>query len=255
MKKIQTYVVDDEAPARKRIVELLAREPDIELAGQFEGGGQALAAISRAVPDLLFLDVQMPELDGFSVHAQLPLSPRPITVFVTAYDTYALEAFEVNALDYLLKPFSDERFEATLGRVRERLRWREREELGEKFLALATEGGAKRAHPERLTVKSSGRVVFVDVADIDWVEAAGVYVTIHEDGREHLLRESLASLEGRLDPARFARIHRSALVAIDRVGEIRIDDHGTCRAILRNGTSLRLSRRHRLELEERLSLP
>jgi two-component system LytT family response regulator len=253
MKPIRTFVVDDEAPARKRIVELLAREPDVEIAGEFEGGADALAAISRAVPDLLFLDVQMPDVDGFSVHERLPSSPRPVVVFVTAYDTYALDAFEVNALDYLLKPFSDERFEATLGRIRERLRAREREALAEKFLSLASDNTAESLLPERLAVRSTGRVVFVDVADIDWVEAAGVYVTIHEGGREHLLRESLASLEGKLDAARFARIHRSALVALDRVSEIHTDDKGTCRAVLRNGTSLPLSRRHKLELEERLN--
>jgi two-component system LytT family response regulator len=253
MRPIRTFVVDDEAPARQRIVELLAREPDIEIAGEYPGGGEALEAVSRSVPDLLFLDVQMPDVDGFTVHERLPKSPRPITIFVTAYDRYALEAFEVNAFDYLLKPFSDERFEAALGRVRERLRSREREALGEKVLALAAKAAPAPSTLHRLAVRSAGRVVFIDVDAIDWVEASGVYVTLHEGGREHLLRESLASLEAKLDGTKFARIHRSALVALDRVSEIRMDGKGTCRAVLRNGTSLRLGRRYRLELEERLN--
>ncbi len=251
MNRIRAFVVDDEPPARRRLVELLEREPDIEVGGTFAAGAEALAAIAKEPPDLLFLDVQMPGLDGFQLLDRVEPDRRPIIVFVTAYDAYALKAFEVRALDYLLKPFSDERFDATLARARERVRSREREALGEKVLAIV---GAPHARPyvSRLAVRNRGQVRFLEVGDVEWIEAAGVYATIHEGGREHLVRESLAALEARLDPARFARIHRSAIVALDRVIELRLDDRGGCRVVLRDGTLLPLSRQKREELEARL---
>ncbi|HSF20229.1 MAG TPA: LytTR family DNA-binding domain-containing protein [Vicinamibacteria bacterium] len=255
MKRIRAFVVDDEPPARKRLVELLEREPDIEVAGVFARPGEALEAMERASPDLLFLDVQMPELDGFAVLERSKADPPPVTVFVTAYDAYALKAFEVQALDYLLKPFSDERFEAALARARQRLASREREALGERLLSLVEGDRAARSERflERVVIRKPGRILFLDVAAIEWIEAAGVYVTVHEGGREHLLRESLGALETKLDPSRFARIHRSTLVALDRVKELRIDDAGGHRVVLRDGSTLRLSRRHREGLEDRLS--
>jgi two-component system LytT family response regulator len=254
MNKIRAFVIDDEPPARRRLLELLERELDIEIAGAFEGGAEALEAMARDAPDLLFLDVQMPGLDGFDVLDKVEPDRRPITVFVTAYDAYALKAFEVRALDYLLKPFSDERFEATLSRARERVRSREREALGEKLLALVETPPAREENPfvSRLVVKNRGQVLFLDVRDVEWIEASGVYVIIHEGGREHLVRESLAALEARLDPSRFARIHRSAIVSLDRVTELRIDDRVGCRVVLRDGTLLPLSRRQRDALEARL---
>jgi len=254
MNKIRAFVIDDEPPARRRLLELLEREPDIEIAGAFEGGAEALEAMAREAPDLLFLDVQMPGLDGFKLLDEVEPDQRPITVFVTAYDAYALKAFEVRALDYLLKPFSDERFEATLARARERVRSREREALGEKLLSLVETqpGGDEKEYVSRLVVRNKGQVLFLDVRDVEWIEAAGVYVTIHEGGREHLVRESLAALEARLDPSRFARIHRSAIIALDRVTELRLDDRGGYRVVLRDGTILPLSRRQRDALEERL---
>jgi len=254
MNKIRAFVVDDEPPARRRLLELLEREPDIEIAGAFAGGAEALHAMARDAPDLLFLDIHMPGLDGFDYLDKVEPDRKPITVFVTAYDAYALKAFEVRALDYLLKPFSDERFEATLARARERVRSREREALGEKLLSLVETHPEReeRSYVSRLVVKNRGQVLFLDVRDVEWIEAAGVYVTIHEGGREHLVRESLAALEARLDPSRFARIHRSAIVSIDRVTELRIDDRVGCRAVLRDGTILPLSRRQRDALEARL---
>jgi len=254
MNKIRAFVVDDEPPARRRLAELLEREPDIEIAGQFAGAAEALEALARESPDLLFLDVQMPGIGGFELLDEVDPGRRPITVFVTAYDAYALKAFEVRALDYLLKPFSDERFEATLSRARERLRSREREALGEKVLSLA----GTRPHREektyvsRLVVKNRGQVLFLDLREVEWIEASGVYAIIHEGGREHLVRESLAALEARLDPSRFARIHRSAIVSLDRVTELRIDDRVGCRVVLKDGTVLPLSRRQRDALEARL---
>ena len=251
MNKIRTFIVDDEPPARRRLVELLEREPDIEVAGAFGDGSEARAAIAREKPELLFLDVQMPGLDGFELLDRIDSEPKPILVFVTAYDSYALKAFEVRALDYLLKPFSDERFEAALARARERVRSRQREALGESVLALV--GSSQRQnYVSRLVVRNRGQVLFLDVSDVEWIEAAGVYATIHEGGREHLVRESLTAIEARLDPARFARIHRSAIVALDRVSELRLDDRGGCRVVLRDGTLLPLSRRQREVLEERL---
>ncbi len=257
MRRIRTVIVDDEPPARRRIAELLAREPDVVIEGEFEKGTEALEAMELSVPDLLFLDVQMPELDGFAVLDRIASSsssePPPVTIFVTAYDTYALKAFEVRALDYLLKPFSDERFESALASARERIVAREKEALGEKILALVeTREPSKTAFLDRVVIKNAGRIRFVDVADIDWIEAAGVYVTIHEGSREHLLRESLSAIETHLDPVKFARIHRSAIVALDRVSELRHDERGNYRVVLRNGTSLRLSRRHRESLERRM---
>jgi two-component system LytT family response regulator len=254
MNRIRTFVVDDEPPARRRLLELLEREPDIEIAGAFEGGAEALEAMAREAPDLLFLDIQMPGLDGFELLDGIEDARQPITVFVTAYDSYALKAFEVKALDYLLKPFSDERFEATLSRARERVRSREREALGEKLLSLVETHPAReeKQYVSRLVVRNRGQVRFLDVRDVEWIEAAGVYVTIHEGGREHLVRESLAALEVRLDPSRFARIHRSAIIALDRVTELRLDDRGSYRVVLRDGTVLPLSRRQRDALEARL---
>ncbi len=192
----------------------------------------------------------MPGLDGFALLDRIEPDRRPIVVFVTAYDTYALKAFEVRALDYLLKPFSDERFEAALARARERVRSRERETLGEKVLALV--GPPVRTYVSRLAVRNRGQVLFLDVSDVEWIEAAGVYVTIHEGGRQHLVRESLAAIEARLDPSHFARIHRSAIVAVDRVSALRLDERGGFRVLLRDGTLLPLSRRQRDALEERL---
>jgi two-component system LytT family response regulator len=252
--RIRAFVVDDEPPARRRMVELLEREPDVEVAGEYGNGLEAVEAIERENPDLLFLDVQMPELDGFGVIERAKADPPPVTVFVTAYDAYALKAFEVRALDYLLKPFSDERFEAALSRARERLVSRARAALGEKLLSLVDVEPelATRRFLERLVIKNAGRILFLDVGDVEWIEAAGVYVTIHEGGREHLLRESLTSLEEKLDPRHFARIHRSAIVALDRVAELRLDDRGGHRVVLRDGTELRSSRRHRESLEARL---
>jgi two-component system LytT family response regulator len=195
----------------------------------------------------------MPGLDGFELLDEVEPDRRPITVFVTAYASYALKAFEVRALDYLLKPFSDERFEATLSRARERVRSREREALGEKVLSLVeTLPREEKPYVSRLVVKNRGQVRFLDVRDVEWIEASGVYVVIHERGREHLVRESLSALEARLDPSRFARIHRSAIVSLDRVAELRLDDRGGCRVVLGDGTILPLSRRQR-ELEARLA--
>ncbi len=195
--------------------------------------------------------------------ARVGAERMPLTIFVTAYDRYALDAFEVHALDYLLKPFSDERFDSALDRARRTLRSREREALSEKLLALVAEhraGDASQAkarsatspHLDRLAIKRSGRVVFLDVDEIDWIQAAGVYVRIHANGTSHLLRETLGALEKRLDPARFVRIHRSAIVPLDRIAALESDRSGEYRVVLDDGTRLKLSRSYREKLERRL---
>ena len=235
MDRVRAIIVDDEAPARERIADLLADHSDIEITGQYDCGEDAVQAIRQETPDLLFLDIQMPELDGFGVLERVGPDVVPVTVFVTAYDRHALKAFEVHALDYLLKPFSDERFDIMLDRARQRLRSRESSD-----------------YLDRIAIKNAGRVSFLPVEEIDRVEAAGVYVRLHVGGKYHLLRETIGSLEKRLDPKRFVRIHRSSIVAIDRIKELQRDGHSRYSAILHDGTRLRLSQNYKSVLQERL---
>lgn len=255
---LRALVVDDERPAREIVHELLSGDPEIEVVGECRNGKEALEAIRDHRPDLVFLDVQMPELDGFGVLAQLDPSEIPIVVFVTAYDDYAVRAFEVHALDYLLKPFDDQRFAEALERAKASYRRREMEAIGHKLVRLvqdhhdrkepAADGGL-----DRLMIKSSGRVSFVKTDEIDWIEAADYYVRVHAGGKRHLLRESLSSLETRLDSERFVRVHRSAIVNLDRASEIRPLFKGSYLLILQDGTRLKLSRTRRAELESRLA--
>ncbi len=265
MADLRAYIVDDEPAARQRIVELLERQPGIEVVGLFERGSDAADAIVRAPSDLVFLDVQMPELDGFGVIERVGAEHMPFTIFVTAYDRYALRAFEVHGLDYLLKPFSDERFDAALQRARYQLRIRRREELSAKLVKLvesyraaaATEpstdpAGSERRYLDRIALKSAGRVRFLGVTEIDWIEAAGVYVRLHAGGARHLLRETLGALEAKLDPERFTRIHRSTMVPLDRISELRVDRQGEYEVILKDGTHLKLSQSYRERLQEKL---
>ena len=239
MEKLRTVIADDEKPARRRLLELLSREADIEVVGECACGHEAVDQVRRKRPDLLFLDVQMPEKDGFGVVDTIGAERMPVTVFVTAYDGFAIRAFEAQALDYLLKPYSDERFETALDRARRSVRDRRAAELidrGEKGL-------------ERIVLKSTGRVRFVDVPDIDWIEAAGVYVNLHVGDSTHLHRATLGGLLEQLDPRRFVRVHRSAAVNSERIREMRPLNHGDYQVILRDGTELRLSRSYRAEVE------
>jgi two-component system LytT family response regulator len=250
---IRVLVADDEEPARRRILDLLRRVPGIGAVTEAADGRTAVERIASASPDLVFLDVQMPELDGLGVLDAVGSAPdAPLVVFVTAYDRHAIRAFEADALDYLLKPFSDERFEATMARARSRLDERGARTLG-KHLAEWIGGTSGRGpHLDRLVVKSGGRVRFVDVADLDWIEAAGAYVSLHAGGQEVVHRASLTALEARLDPRRFVRIHRSAIVNVDRIQHLEAASHGEFEVVLRSGDRLRLSRTHRPRLEERL---
>jgi len=252
-------IVDDEAPARLRLRELLARTPSFVLCGECASAAEAIAAIRDVKPDLVLLDVQMPGMDGFHVLREITGDQMPAVIFVTAYDRYALAAFEAHALDYVLKPFSDERFARALDRAVAQIEMRHSGELAKRICAMLDERadmrhGAEVTHGSgRLMVRVSGRVVVLKVAEIDWVEAAGVYAEVHVGKATYLHRESLTSLETRLAPGRFVRIHRSRLVNLDRVRELATSTRGEPCVRLSDGTALKLSRGYRQRLEEMLT--
>jgi len=250
--KTRTLIVDDEPLARERLRQLLAGEADIELVGECADGREAVAAIRETSPDLVFLDVQMPELTGFEVLEQVHGGRLPVIVFVTAHDQFALKAFEVHALDYLLKPFDRDRFQTALRRALDHIRRNQTGELDQRLSALLQDLKPPARPLDRLAVKSSGRVVLVRVDDIDWVEAADNYVELHVGAESHLHRETMADLEQMLPPARFMRISRSAIVNVDRIKELQPLFHGEYAVILRNGTRLTLSRSYREKLDQLL---
>jgi two-component system LytT family response regulator len=255
MTKIRTLVVDDEPVARARLLSLLGEEPDIEVVGECASGPQAVSVIAETSPDLMFLDVQMPEMDGFELARALGPERMPAVVFVTAFDQYALRAFEIHALDYLLKPFSAQRFKSALSHAREQLSQRQATTIGRQLLALLPDIRRREPSVERLVVRSSGRVYFVRTSDIDWCEAAGNYVCLHVGEQSHLVRETMAHLESQLDSQRFVRIHRSTIVNVDRIQELRSSFNGEHVVLLRSGTRLTLSRGYRDTLQARLGKP
>jgi two-component system, LytTR family, response regulator len=248
---VRVLVADDEAVARRRMRRLIAAEPDVALVGECGDGASALQAITRDRPDIVFLDVQMPELDGFEVVRAAWPTGLPGVVFVTAFDRYALRAFDVHAIDYLLKPFTRERFRLALSRARDRV---ERRGADDNMAALLDYLRASRRYPSRVAVRAGDRFVVVDWRDVDWVEAADNYVKLHVGAKTHLLRETLASIEKQLDPARFARIHRSAIVQLDRVVELHPASHGDVDVVLRGGTRLSLTRTWRERVERMFRL-
>ena len=249
---IRALIVDDETPARQRLTDLLQKDPEVRAILEAENGQAAVQVIRKEQPNLLFLDVQMPELDGLGVIEALGPREVPLTIFVTAYDQHAIRAFEANALDYLLKPFSDERFEAALARAKSRLDDRNFREFGQRMLQMVSKLPPKVRRWDRLVVKSGGSTRFLRVAEIDWIEAAGVYANLHAGGKEFLYRGSLNELTGRLDPARFVRIHRSAIINIESVVQLEPVSHGEFEAVLRDGSRARVSRTYRAQLEKRL---
>jgi len=250
---ICVLVADDELPARQRLIDLLQRDQQIASVAEAADGESAVEMIQRQHPDLLFLDVQMPELDGLGVIDAVGAAQMPLTVFVTAYDQHAIRAFESNALDYLLKPFSDERFEATMARVKSRLDERSLREFGQRVMKMVSSApAAPERRLDRLVVKSGGTTRFIRVIDIDWIEAAGVYVTLHVGGKELLYRAALNDLAEKLDPRRFVRVHRSALINIESVVQLEPISHGEFEAVLRDGSRTRVSRTYRGQLEKRL---
>lgn len=261
---LSVVIVDDESVARARLRRLLLDEPDIELVAECENGRDAVNTILERTPDLVFLDIEMPELSGFEVLRALPEETMPAFVFVTAFNSYALEAFTVDALDYLLKPFDAERFQVTVRRARERLSARgdQRElltvireisetqrEIRAAVAQLPDAHSPRGAYLERIAVKVDGRVFFVRVDDVEFIESAANYVKLHVAGEAHLIRERLGDLAARLDPSRFARIHRSTIVNLDKIKEIQPWFSGDALVILRGGQKLRLSRMFRSSLE------
>src|SRR5271165_4001093 len=253
---MRVLVVDDEAPARQRVIDLLRNDEQVGTIVEAADGQAAVESILDFRPDLVLLDVQMPELDGLAVVEAIGPAEMPLTVFITAYDQHALRAFEANALDYLLKPFSDERFEGTMARVKTRLDERSLREFGQRVMKMvSTAPSAADRRWDRLVVKAGGTTRFVRVVDIDWIEAAGVYVNLHVSGKELLYRAALNELAERLDPRRFVRVHRSAIVNIESILQLEPISHGEFDAVLRNGARTRVSRTYRAQLEKRLGQP
>ena len=248
--KIRTLIVDDEPLARQRVRDLLAQDPDIHLVGECGDGRQAVAAVQALKPDLMLLDVQMPALDGFGVLQALDGTELPVVVFVTAHDRYALKAFEVHALDYLLKPFDRDRFASALERAKAQVQQGKTGSIEQRLLAMLQTVQERQPAPERLVVKTAGRFSFVRIKDIDWIEAAGNYVRLHLGKEDHLLRESMAALETKLDAHSFVRIHRSTIVNLERIRELQPTFHGEYVVVLRDGTELTLSRTYRDKLQE-----
>ena len=251
-KGIRVLVADDEAPARQRLIDLLDKDAQVKAVLEAGDGQAAVDIIQREAPDLVFLDVQMPQLDGMEVVKAVGADSMPLTVFVTAYDQHAIKAFEANALDYLLKPFSDERLEAALCRAKTRHDERNMREFGRNVLRMITTGPTADRYLDRLVVKSGGTTRFLRVADIDWIEGAGVYVNLHVGGKELLYRAALNELADCLDPVRFVRVHRSAIVNIDSIVELQPISHGEFEMVLKDGHRSRVSRTYRALLEKRL---
>ena len=254
-------VVDDEAPARRRITDLLAKDHDIATILTAEHGAAAIEMVRENRPDIVFLDVQMPGVDGFGVVETIGPEHMPLTVFVTAYDQFAIRAFEAEAVDYLLKPFSDRRYERTVERVKQRLHDRRSNDAGDanafgpELLKLV----ARRASPgeiwDWIAVRSRDTTRLLMTEEIDWIEAAGVYVTVHSKGEAFLYRAGLAAVAGRLDPFRFVRIHRSHIVNVRSIACLERRSHGEFEVMLKTGTRLMLSRTYRSEVEAILGQP
>lgn len=253
MKKIRTLIVDDEPLARERLANLLQPIEDIEIVGQCRDGEEAIAAIHDSTPDLVFLDIQMPNMSGFDVIEAIGSDRMPLVIFVTAYDQHALRAFQVRALDYLLKPFDRDRFTDALQRARKQLERDESGDIGRRLLALVKDLRRDQPRSDRLVVKSGGRLFFLRADEIDWVEAAGNYVRLHVGNTSHLLRETMTAMESRLDPEKFFRIHRCRIVNLDRIQELQPWLNGEYAVVLRTGARLTLSRGYREKLQERLS--
>ncbi len=257
MANIKVLIVDDEPLARRSIRLLLERDENIDIVGECDNGSEAVELVRLKGPDLLFLDIQMPGMSGFDVLDALAESGQlPVIIFVTAFDEHAIRAFEFNALDYLLKPFSDERFERSMERARSHIEQQEISDLSKKLLALAEnlKNGnlpapeKTEAYTYRFMIKAGGRISFVKAEEIDWIEAADYYVKLHVGAKGHLIRETMNELEKKMDPSMFARIHRSTIVNIDRIKELHPYFNGHYIVILDNGTKLKLSRSRREQL-------
>ena len=258
-KKIKTLIVDDEPLARQTIRELLFDDPEIEVIGECNSGLEAVNFIRQQSPDLLFLDIQMPGMNGFEALAKIEYERIPAIIFVTAFDQYALKAFDVHALDYLLKPFTDKRFKESLRQAKTNVELREINRLSQSLLALLNDRAGGETAPvkrksflTRFMIRAGGRVTFLKTADVDWIAADDYYIKLHVAGKSHLLRLSMNELEEKLDPKTFLRIHRSTIVNLERVKELHQNPNGEYVAVLKDGTELKLSRNRRERLEQLL---
>ena len=248
MSRLQVVIVDDEPLARDGLAELLAGEQDVRIVAACGDGVQAVETIRTKRPDLVFLDVQMPGMDGFDVIAEIGAEQMPAVIFVTAYDEYAVKAFEVQALDYLLKPLDAERFRTALDRARAAIRLGNPPALAARLLNLLEEIGAGKKYLERISIRSDGRITFVKTRDVDWISAEGDYVCVHASGTKQQIRGKIGVFEEQLDPAAFVRIHRSTIVNIDRIKELQPLFYGEYSLSLHNGTKLTVSRSYREKL-------
>ena len=255
MNRIRTLVVDDEPLARRTLRLLLAQDDEVEIVGECRNGQEAVQRIKSDSPDLIFLDVQMPQMSGLDVVEAVGVEKMPVTIFVTAYDTYAVKAFEAEALDYLLKPFDDDRFRKTLRRAKTALRQSSTDRKPEQSFSHLPKSGSVTTHQipvSRLMLSANGKVVFLKAEDIDWIDAVDYYVKIYAQKKTYLQRETMDRLERKLDPQKFFRIHRSTIVNIDRVKEFRPSFNGNYLVLLHDGTTLKMSRRRRQQLKELL---
>ena len=263
---LRVLIVDDEPLGRKRVADLLRKERGVEIVGMIGDGAAAVDAIRSLAPDLVFLDVQMPGMTGLEVVREVSPAHMPATVFVTAYDKHALEAFDLAAIDYLVKPFDDERFEQALQRARRIARLEETSRLRDRLLAVLQETGASSPpataptsprgdtrYLERIAVESRGKVRFIPLSEVDYILASGPYAELVVGDRKHLIREAMQNLEDQLDPARFVRVHRSAIVQLDRIDALLKAPGGDCELQLRNGVKLKVARSRREALEKRLA--
>jgi len=263
---LRVLIADDEPLARQRIADLLAREPNVEVIAEVDSGRAAVETIRARKPDLVFLDVQMPGLTGLEVVSSVGAAEMPATIFVTAYNQHALQAFDLAAIDYLVKPFDDERFEQAFARARRMVELEERDRVHERLLAVLRnevlppapvaappDAVSRGGYLERIAVESKGKVRFIPVDQVDYIAADGPYAEVVSAGKRHLIRQSMQSLEERLDPARFMRVHRSAIIQLDRIDTLFRGAGGDYEVQLKDGTKLRVSRSKREELEERLA--
>lgn len=268
--KIRALIVDDESLAREVLLVMLGNDPEIEIIAECRNGKEAVAAIRKNSPDVVFLDIHMPEMDGFQVIEQIGAAQMPVTIFVTAYDKHALRAFEMHALDYLLKPFDHDRFDNTLQRVKTIIRQKKLGEISESLLAMLqdvkpkaekTSSETKDSMPEkiahketmeRVVVRSGGRIYFLKTEEIDWVEGSSNYLSLHIGGETHLIRETMGNFHSRLDSRKFLRIHRSTIVNIDRIKDIRPLFKGEYVITLKSGKRLKASRGYRHEIQSLL---
>lgn len=251
----RTIVIDDEPLARRGIISRLRPYPQFEVVGECGNGEDALSAVAEHRPDLIFLDVQMPEMDGFEMLENLPADERPVVIFLTAFDQYALRAFDVHATDYLLKPIDDVRFAEAIDRVQRVLQMEKDNTLGDRLESLLSDLHVRRpsGNAQRFAIRNGRRIFFITANEVEWIEAQGDYAALHVNGKTHLLREPLHILERRLDQSVFIRIHRSTIVRLDRISEMQALANRDCLLRLKDGTTLRVSRSYSDRLQEALS--